>query len=264
MASYKYLLCEKFGKKLLITLNRPESLNAFSLALKKELTTALEEADADEDVRVIILTGAGERAFCAGQELNETKNTDSARAGAEAYDWIADFKTLYEAFRRQNKITIAMINGAAAGSGFQVTLLCDFRYMSSKARVGMTEIDVGFPLITGSAVLWNVIGPARTRDLALTGRMISADEAYEWGLVNKVFPPDELREKTFEFADFMAEKPKVAVECDKVYYRLLEGSHYHLAFDQAVLAHKAGYASGEPQLYQEKFFKEREAKKRKA
>lgn len=264
MRSYKYLLYERIGKKVLITLNRPESLNAFSLDLKKELTLALEDADADEKARVIILTGAGDRAFCAGQELNETKNTDSANAAAEAFNWISDFKALYEAFRRQNKITIAMINGAAAGSGLQVTLLCDFRFMSSKARIGMTEIDVGFPLITGSAVLWNIIGPARTKDLALTGRLIDADEAYDWGLVNKVFPPEELREKTFEFADFMAEKAPVAVECDKIYYRLLEGSHYHLAFDQAVLAHKAGYASGEPQRCQEKFFRERAEKKRKA
>lgn len=111
MADYKYLLYEKIGKKALITLNRPESLNAFSLALKKELTQALEEADADDGVRVIVLTGAGDRAFCAGQELHETKNTNSSNASVEAFNWIADFKTLYEAFRRQNKITIAMIKG---------------------------------------------------------------------------------------------------------------------------------------------------------
>lgn len=261
MESYKCLSYEKIGKKAIITLNRPNSLNAFSLALKKELINALERADADNNVQVIILTGAG-KAFCAGQELNETMHTDASKAEAEAYNWISDFKALYEAFRRQNKVTIAMINGAAAGSGFQVTMLCDFRYMSTTARVGMTEIDVGFPLITGSAVLWNVIGPMRTRDLALTGRLIGAEEAYEWGLVNKIYPPEELREKTLEFADFMAEKAPVAIACDKAYYRLLEGPHYHMAFDQAVIAHKAGYASGEPQLYQKKFFEERAAKKK--
>jgi enoyl-CoA hydratase/carnithine racemase len=259
---YKYLIYEKLGKKVLITLNRPDSLNALSIALKKELTTALEAADADSDVRTIVITGAGDRAFCAGQELHETKDTDVNDAETAAYNWIADFKTLYEAFRRQNKVTIAMINGAAAGSGLQITLLCDFRYMSSKAKVGMTEIDVGFSLITGSAVLWNVVGPARTKDLALTGRLIDATEALEWGLVNKVFAPEELRTKTLEFADFMAEKAPIATACDKEFYRLLESELYHLAFDQAVVAHRKGYASGEPQIYQKKFFEER-AKKRK-
>lgn len=261
MESYKYLTYEKIGKKALITLNRPESLNALNIALKKELTRALEVADADTAVRVIILTGAG-RAFCAGQELNETKNTDTSNAAHEAFNWIADFKTLYEAFRRQRKTTIAMINGAAAGSGLQITLLCDFRYMSSTARVGMTEIDVGFSLITGSGLLWHIVGPAMAKDMALTGRLIDAKEALGCGLVNKVLLPEELREATFRFADFMAEKAPVATECNKAYYRLIEGAHYHTAFDQAVVAHQAGYAAGEPQAFQKKFFEERAAKKK--
>lgn len=261
MESYKHLTYEKIGKKALITLNRPESLNALNHILKEELAQALEAADSDNNIRTIVLTGAG-RAFCAGQELNETKNTDTSNATREAFNWIADFKTLYEAFRRQRKVTIAMINGAAAGSGLQITLLCDFRYMSSAARVGMTEIDVGFSLITGSGLLWDIIGPAKTKDMALTGRLIDAQEALEWGLAHKVVPPEELREKTFEFADIMAQKAPVATECNKAYYRLIEGPHYHMAFDQAIIAHQAGYAAGEPQAYQKKFFEERAARKK--
>ena len=262
MAEYKNLKYEVIGKKALITLNRPQSLNALSHDLKMELIEALEAADADDKVRAIVLTGEG-KAFCAGQELKETMDTDPNEAAKEAYNWIMkDFKSLYEAFRRQNKVTIAMINGAAAGSGLQITLLCDFRILSSSARIGMTEIDVGYSLVTGSGVLWNIIGPARTRDLALTGRLINADEAYEWGLVNRVFSPEELREKTFEFADMLAEKAPVATMINKSYYRFLEGPHFHASFDQAVTAHKIGYESGEPQAYQKRFFEERAKKKK--
>lgn len=258
---YKNLTFEKIGKKALITLNRPSKLNALSVDLKKELICALDQAGNDESIRVIILTGAG-RAFCAGQELTETKDTDTSKAVNEAHAWIAGFKALYDAFRRQSKVLIAMINGAAAGSGLQITTLCDFRIMSSDARVGMTEIDVGFPLVTGSGVLWELIGPARTRDLALTGRLIDADEAYEWGLVSRVFAPEELREKTFEFADALAEKAPVSTAINKAYYRTIEAAHFHNTFEYAVVAHAEGYASGEPQRYQKKFFEEREKRKK--
>lgn len=261
MSSYQNLTYEKIGKKAIITLNRPDKLNALSIDLKKELIDALDEAGNDNGTRVIVLTGAG-RAFCAGQELTETKDTDSSRADTEAYTWIAGFKALYDAFRRQSKVTIAMINGAAAGSGLQITMLCDFRYMATTARVGMTEIDVGFPLVTGSGVLWEIISPARTRDLALTGRLIDSTEALEWGMVNKVFAPEELRDKTFEFADFLAEKAPGVTAINKAYYRLIEAPHFHQAFEQAVIAHTEGYKSGEPQLYQKKFFEERAKKKK--
>lgn len=261
MSKYNELIYEVEGKKAIITLNRPQSLNALSLNLKKELTAALEQADADKNVRVVILTGAG-KAFCAGQELKETVETDGNEAATEAYDWVMKgFKSLYEAFRRQSKVTIAMINGAAAGSGLQIALLCDFRTLSSSARIGMTEIDVGYPLITGSGLLWNIVGPARTRELALTGRLVNADEANEWGLVSRVFAPEKLKEGTFEFADSLAEKAPAATASTKAYYRFLEGAHFHTSFDQAVIAHQIGYGSGEPQRYQKKFFEERAKRK---
>lgn len=263
MGTYKELIYEKIGKKALITLDRQPQLNALSKNLKKELADALDEAGSDKEVRVIILTGAGDRAFCAGQELTETMHTDAGNAAIEAHKWISDFKVLYDAFRRQEKVIIAMMNGAAAGSGMQIALLCDFRIGSEKTRMGMTEIDVGFPLITGSGLLWNLVGPARTRDLALTGRLLDSKEADEWGLLTKVFPHAELKERTLEFADFIAAKAPCATAIDKSYYRKLEAAHYHDSYDYAVIAHTMGYASGEPQEYQKRFFEEREAKKKK-
>lgn len=261
---FKDLIYEKIGKKAVITFNRPDRLNALSTNLKHEIIAALNCAGEDKEVRVIIITGAG-RAFCAGQELTETKDTNAQDAKSKAWDWImVEFKNFYNAFRKQDKVLISMINGVAAGSGLQITLLCDYRFLSSTARVGMTEIDVGFPLVTGSGLLWNLVGPMHTKDMALSGRLLDSNEALTIGLVNKVFPADKLREETFAFADFLAEKAPVATAIDKAYYRLLEDEHFHKMFDFAVVAHEQGYASGEPQLYQKKFFEEREAKKRNA
>ena len=261
MAEYKELIYEKIGKKALITLNRPEKLNALSINLKQEIMKALDEAGNDKEVRVVVLTGSGDRAFCAGQELTETRSTDISKAETEAYTWILGFKNLYEAFRRQSKVVIAMINGVATGSGLQITLLCDFRIMSANARIGVPEIDVGYPLITGSGLLWDIIGPAKTKDLALTGRLISADEALSWGLVNKIFPHEELREKTLEFANFLTEKAPVATAVNKAFYRAIEAPLFHEAFEHAVIGHTQGYASGEPQEYQKKFFEKRRERK---
>lgn len=136
-----YVLAERRGPVSILTLNRPEVLNAWHRPMRDQLVSLLKEAEADPDVRAIILTGAGDRAFGAGQDLNETKSFDSSHAEG----WMDEWKRLYGTIRGLSKPLIAALNGVAAGSAFQVSLLADFRIAHDGVKMGQPEIDSGIP-----------------------------------------------------------------------------------------------------------------------
>lgn len=236
-----------------ITINRPKVMNAWTKNTKEEILDALREAGKDERVKVVIITGAGDKSFCAGQDLKESKEIKADKA----VEWIAEFDHLYWTIRHFEKPIIAAVNGVAVGSGWQLALLCDFRIASENARFAFTEIDVGFACIIGSTLLWNTLGESLTKELILTGRFINAEEALKFQLVNKVVLQKDFAQVVNNFAGELTKKAPVAMKLNKQWFCRLTDQTYLNCISFAKEAHAIGYASGEPKKYQDKFFEER-------
>ena len=253
---YSDIIYQTYSNIAKITINRPKQLNAWTIHTKEEVLNALQKAEKDKEVKVIIFTGAGDKAFCAGQDLNESKEIKEDKA----MEWIEGFDRLYWSIRHCSKPTIAAINGVAVGSGWQLPLLCDFRIATEDARFAMTEIDVGFPCLIGSTLLYLTLGEALTKELILTGRFMDTQEALKVNLLNKVFPREEFEEQVNCFAKILADKPPVAISLNKKWFTMLSDQRYLACISFAKEAHQIGYASGEPQKAQNEFLKKRKNK----
>jgi len=253
-----FILTRNNGPVRVITLNRPDVLNAWHRPMREELVAALRAANADPAVGAIVLTGAGDRAFGAGQDLNETQSFDADRA----VDWMGEWETLYGAVRDLDKPIVAALNGVAAGSAFQVALLTDLRVGHAGVRVGQPEINSGIPSVTGPWIMLDMIGLARTIDLTLTGRMLDADEAFDIGLISRLVPAGEVLPTAIALATELAGKPAVAMKLNKQRFRTLTEPGFRECLVAGAEAQKAAYGSGEPGLMMERFFAERAARKR--
>ena len=191
-----------------ITFNRPKALNALNGALLAELSRALDEIAADEDIRVLILTGAGDKAFVAGADISELATFDSLKAkafGRRGHDIINKLQQLPIA-------VIAAVNGFALGGGTEISIACDFIYASENAKFGQPEINLGvIPGFGGTQRLPRLIGTNMAKELIYTGKMISAAEALQLGLVNKVVPHDSLMAEVLKTAGAIASKGKVSL-----------------------------------------------------
>jgi 3-hydroxypropionyl-coenzyme A dehydratase len=167
----------------IIKINRPEVLNALDKEVAAELNTALDIANADDKIKVIIITGAGERSFCAGGDIRYVANIDPIEA--ERYATL--IHNLLDKIENLEKPIIAAINGYALGGGCQLALACDIRIASSNAKIGQTEVTIGIPPGWGGTQrLSRIVGPAKAKELIYSGKMITAEEAERIGLVNKV------------------------------------------------------------------------------
>lgn len=251
-----FILSEKTGPVLLITLNRPEKMNAWNTEMRDALIDALSAAEADDEVSAIVLTGAGDRAFGAGQDLGESKTFDADRAK----DWMSEWKTLYGKFRNSSKPIIAALNGVAAGSAFQVALLCDLRVAHPGVRMGQPEIKSGIATVTGNWIMREIIGLGRTIDLTLTGRMLDAEEAQSFGLISRLVPEDQVLSTAMSIANELAELPPVAMRLDRQRIAEVTQAGFDDAMEAGVRIQIESYATGEPQKMMEEFF----AKKAKA
>lgn len=202
-----------------ITLNRPDALNALNLELLTELDSLLEEIKKDEKVRVVVITGAG-RAFSVGADLIEAQKLDEAgvrnfvQTGQKIFDKIENFE----------KPVIASINGFALGGGLELALACDVRIASDQARIGSPEVAVGLiPAWGGTVRLPKIIGRGRAAELILTGGQIDAKEAERIGILNKTIPTDELSSTVTWTAGTIATKAPVAVrEAKKIVANAIE------------------------------------------
>lgn len=237
------LLSNEHGGVLEVQMNRPERLNALSAALKSQLAEAFRNAQRDPSIGAVLLTGAGDRAFAAGQDLREAELFSVEAIG----QWIDSFHDLYSAVLECDKPTIAAINGYAVGAAFQLALLCDIRVIASHAKLGMPEIDDGIPCITGTWTLYEAIGRTRTAELILTGRMITADEALQWGLVTEVTSAEQLMPRARLWAQRLAGKPAAAVSLNKARLRSLLERERESGERFAKEAHAKAYATGVPQ-----------------
>ncbi|GHC72611.1 enoyl-CoA hydratase [Limoniibacter endophyticus] len=248
---------ETIGRVRRLTLNRPEKLNAWNTPMRDQLIAELKAAESDADVGAIVLTGAGDRAFGAGQDLSESKSFDADRAES----WMAEWKTLYNLFRKGSKPIVAALNGIAAGSAFQVSLLCDLRIAHAGVKMGQPEINSGIATVTGSWIMREILGLARTIDLTLTGRMLEAKEAFEFGLISRIVDADKVQSEALELAEFLAGKPPVAMRLNRQRFSELTEAGFENAMTAGVRIQREAYASGEPQAMMEKFLATRAARK---
>ena len=191
-----------------ITFNRPKALNALNGALLAELSLALDEIAADEDIRVLILTGAGDKSFVAGADISELATFDPLKAKAFGQKGHAIINKL----QQLPIAVIAAVNGFALGGGTEIAIACDFIYASENAKFGQPEINLGvIPGFGGTQRLPRLIGANMARELIYTGKMISAAEALQLGLANKVVPPDSLMDEVMKTAALIASKGKVSL-----------------------------------------------------
>ncbi|MCZ7582062.1 MAG: enoyl-CoA hydratase-related protein [Deltaproteobacteria bacterium] len=212
MSDYETLLVEKDGAVAVVTINRPDKLNALNAAVIRDLGEAFAALEADASVKAVVLTGAGEKAFVAGADISEMKDYGPSEGVAFAQQG----QRVFDRIQYGPKPVIAAVNGFALGGGTELAMACDFIYASAKAKFGQPEINLGIiPGFGGTQRLPRLVGRGRALELILTGDMLPADEAYRIGLVNKVVPPEELLAEAKKTAVKMASKGAVALKFAK-------------------------------------------------
>lgn len=208
---FENLLLQKRERIALLTVNRPEKMNALDVRTRMEIVGALKELKEDEGIRVVVITGAGDKAFIAGADIGEfagksAREQRDIMRSSRGFDAVEDFP----------KPVIAMINGYALGGGCELALACDLRIASAKARFGQPEIKLGIiPGGGGTQRLPRLVGEGKAMELILTGDIIDAAEALRIGLVNYVAPADELESRTMELAKKISEMSPIALSMAK-------------------------------------------------
>lgn len=209
---YKYLKVEKEGYIGIITVNRPEALNSLNSGVLEEIKLAADYMEKDDEVRVAIITGAGEKAFVAGadikemQPLNAVEGRNFGKLGQEVFRYLETME----------KPVIAAVNGFALGGGCELAMAADIRIASEKAKFGQPEVTLGItPGFGGTQRLPRLVGEGRAMEIILTGRMINAEEALRIGLVNAVYPADKLMEEAKKMAEMIARNAPLAVRLAK-------------------------------------------------
>jgi enoyl-CoA hydratase len=211
--SYETLIVERDGAVATVTLNRPKVLNALNQRTIDELDRAIAELDADVDVRALVLTGAGERAFVAGADINELA-TQSPVSGREL---ARHGQAVFARIEQLGKPVIAAIGGFALGGGCELAMACTFRVAADTAKLGQPEINLGLiPGYGGSQRLSRLVGKDRAMELILTGRQVGAEEALRIGLVTRVVPAAALAQEAKLFAQELASKAPVALRYAKL------------------------------------------------
>jgi enoyl-CoA hydratase/carnithine racemase len=251
------VLSEIRGAVGVVTLNRPEVLNAWNAEMRSQLVEAFDAMEANEAVRAVILTGVGDRAFGAGQDLNETKTFDPDRAEL----WIGEWERLYTRIRSLSKPIVAALNGVAAGSAFQVALLCDIRIGHAGVTMGQPEINSGIASTTGPWIMREIIGLGRTIDLTLTGRMMDADECVRIGVMNRMVPKENVMSEAFALASDLATKPPVAMRLNRQRFREVTEAGFRDCLAAGIRNQREAYATGEPARMMEEFLAKRAARK---
>ena len=198
MSTMKYIQLEPQDDIAILRINRPEALNAMNVDVISELSKMIDIVAADDNIKAVVITGAGERSFCAGADISYMVNIDPMQA--ERYATSA--QDVINRIDRLEKPVIAAVNGFALGGGCELAMACDIRIASSNAKMGQPEVTIGIPPGWGGTQrLTRLVGPAKAKELIFTGKMITADEAYPIGLVNKVIslgsddklPPEALK-----------------------------------------------------------------------
>ena len=244
------VLTDRRGDIALLILNRPGALNAITRALARGVADALVALDADPAVKGIVLTGAGDRAFCAGVDLKEARGVTVD----EVEDWFCLVCNCYKQILLTEKPVIAAINGIATGGGFQMCLVSDLRVGHAGIRLGQPEINAGIPSVMGSYWMSLHLGWSMNQELSMTGRMMDADEAKHFGLLNRVVERDEVIPTACDLAAHLAGKLPTAWARTKKRFREVALAGFEDAFRAGVLGQQEAFAKGEPQAFIDDFF----------
>ena len=206
--SYENVRLEKKGAIARVTIDRPKVMNALNRQTLGELSHAFDDVRDDAAVRVLVVTGAGDKAFVAGADINELARMKALEAKELAFYGQQVFARL----ERLGKPSIAMINGFALGGGCELALACTLRTASENAKLGLPEVSLGIvPGYGGTQRLARIAGPGVAREWVLTGEMFGAQEACRVGVVNRVFPPGELEAGTLRLAETLASRAPIAL-----------------------------------------------------
>jgi enoyl-CoA hydratase len=217
--TFENLLIERDEAVAVVTFNRPKVLNALNTQTMNELSAAMAGFKADAGVRVIVLTGAGEKAFIAGADINEL----AVQTPIEGKEHARRGQRIFDAIEQLGKPVIAAVNGFALGGGCELAMACTMRIAADTARFGQPEINLGLiPGYAGSQRLPRLVGRGVALEILLTGDMISAQRAYEIGLVNRVVPAAELMSEAKKIAHGLASKAPIAIRY------ILEAVHHGL------------------------------------
>lgn len=247
------LLSQQEGPIATITINRPEALNTLTHELILNLTKEVNHWSAEKEIRVIILTGVGDRAFVGGVDVRAMMDLNPD--GAERF--ITDLHRLFLAIRQSEKIVIASINGYALGGGLELVASCDLRIASNKACFGMPEVRVGIPSVIEAAYLPRLVGLGRAAALVYTGEMIDAQEACRIGLINQVVLYTQLKEATRR----MAEKVLLNGPAANILQKKLIAQWMELSLSDAVeagiRAFRESYKTNEPREGMKAFLEKR-------
>lgn len=210
MPNYENITIEKEEKISIITINRPQSLNALNAKTIQELSEVLDETAKNKECRAIIITGSGEKSFVAGADIKEFSDFNTEKAEQLAKNGQA---SLFNKIENMNKPVIAAINGFALGGGLELAMSCHIRYASNNAKLGLPEVTLGLiPGYGGTQRLPQLVGKGIANEMIFSAKMISADKAKEIGLVNEVYPQEELLNKAKELAHTIAKNSPMAIE----------------------------------------------------
>lgn len=227
MSSMKFIQLDPQGDIALVKINRPEALNAMNTEVISELSRTMDIIAADDSIKVVIITGAGEKSFCAGADISYMVNIEPMQAEKYA----SSAQAVISKIERLEKPVIAAVNGFALGGGCELAMACDIRIASSNAKIGQPEVTIGIPPGWGGTQrLMRLVGPAKAKEMIFTGKMIGADEALQIGLANKVVslgPEDPLPPEAPK-GDTVKEKEQ-ASEVARVLNRKLMGECFALA-----------------------------------
>ena len=253
------LLVSDEGPVRILTLNRPRQLNALSGELRHSIVGALREAKDDDTVRAVMITGAGDRGFCSGQDLNESVELEAS----EGHEWQGAWKDYILGFLNFPKPLVAAINGVAAGGGFVTALMCDVRLAVPSARLIMIEINIGLPCMLGSFLLAQELFWSRAKEIVLSGRDIEASEAKHMGIVHHIVEPDGLAARGLALAQELAAKPPNAMRLTIQRFRHMRrrAMEENKVFEALETYQGEAIASGEPQRVMAEFFAKRAARK---
>jgi enoyl-CoA hydratase len=208
MMKFESLLLETADGVATLTVNRPQSLNALNSALLGELESALHDLEHDAEVKVVVITGAGEKAFVAGADIKEM----AAMSALEGHQFALKGQRVLLAIEKMKKPVIAALNGFTLGGGLELALACDFIYAAESAKLGFPEVTLGImPGFGGTQNLARLIGPNRAKEMIFSGKMITAQKAAAWGVVNEVVGAQELLAKALDTAEAIAKTGTLGV-----------------------------------------------------
>jgi enoyl-CoA hydratase len=201
------------GDSAVLTLARPEKLNALTPDMLRQLADCVRDLDADDEIRTVLVTAEGEGAFCAGADLNAFADHDPLAVWRR---WAHHGHQAFQALASLRQPTIAVLHGGAYGGGLELAMACDLRVAADTARLGMPEVGIGtLPGWGGTARLASLVGLARAKRLVLTGELLDAQTALQWGLVDEVAPPGEVRATAERLASLIRSRGPVAVQLAK-------------------------------------------------